>query len=315
MSDSTPVPLLGGLVFPEGPRWRDGKLWLSDQHAHRVLTVDLQGNTEQLATVDEIPSGLGFLPDGSLIIVSERDQRLLRWTPESLSLYADLSGLATGLLNDMVVDAQGRAYVGDDPIQVGAEITTGLVLVPPDGHPRQVAEGLHYPNGMVITPDGGTLIVAETFGAALTAFDIAENGDLSNQRTWATLAEGVLPDGICLDAEGAIWVASVFGGEFIRIQEGGAVLDRIAVPGRWAVACILGGEARTTLFLLLAETTLEDLAQGRSNGSIETVEVAVPGAGWPSGGREGAPWDSSARPLGTKSPPRRPGRGWIRRSP
>jgi sugar lactone lactonase YvrE len=282
MARSTPQLLLDNLVFPEGPRWRDDKLWFSDQHAHTVYRTDLQGQAEVLATVPEIPSGLGFLPDGSLLIVSEKDLRILRWREgEGAETYAELGGLAQGLLNDMVVDGQGRAYVGWDPLEFGPDIPTGIVLVPPDGPPRVVAQGLRYPNGMAITLDGTTLIVAETLGEALTAFDIEPDGSLTNQRTWASLPAQALADGICLDSEGAVWVASVFAGEFLRVAEGGKVLDTVEVPGRWAIACTLGGPERRTLFLLLAETTLPELMQGKSKGSIEMLEVEVPGAGWP----------------------------------
>jgi sugar lactone lactonase YvrE len=282
MARPTPRPLLDNLVFPEGPRWRDGKLWFSDQHAHTVYRTDLRGRAEVLATVPKIPSGLGFLPDGSLLIVSEKDLRVLRWRAgQDLETYAELGGLAQGLLNDMVVDGRGRAYVGWDPLEVRPDVLTGILLVPPDGAPRVVARGLRYPNGMVITQDGKTLIAGETLGEALTAFDIEPDGSLTNQRIWAPLPAKTAADGICLDAEGAVWVASVFAGEFLRVAEGGKILDAIAVPGRWAVACTLGGPERRTLFLLLAETTLPELMQGQSKGSIEMVEIEVPGAGWP----------------------------------
>jgi sugar lactone lactonase YvrE len=282
MARATPQLLLGNLIFPEGPRWHDGTLWFSDQHAHTVYRTDLQGRAEVLATVPEIPSGLGFLPDGSLLIVSEKDLRVLRWRAgRGVETYAELGGLAQGLLNDMVVDGAGRAYVGWDPMEFGPDIPTGIVLVPPDGPPRMAAQGLRYPNGMAITQDGKTLIVAESLGHVLTAFDIEPDGSLGARRTWAPLPAETVPDGICLDAEGAVWVASIFAGAFLRVAEGGAILDRIEVPGRWAVACTLGGPERRTLFLLLAETTLPELMQGKSKGSIETVEVEVPGAGWP----------------------------------
>src|SRR4030042_1044564 len=225
METLTPSVLLDGLVFPEGPRWHDGKLWFSDIHAYKMMAVDPEGRSEMIASVPQHPSGLGFLPDGHL-------------------------------------------------------------LVAPDGDARVVADGLMYPNGMVITPDGKTLIVAETIGRRLTAFDIAPDGSLSGRRPFADLATGGLggapPDGICIDAEGAIWVSSPPTSEFVRVREGGDITHRIPVPGKWAVACMLGGEDRRTLFLCTAETTLKGLGQGESLGWGGQGRGDVPGAGRPS---------------------------------
>ena len=271
--------LLDGLDFPEGPRWRDGKLWFSDMHAHWVMTVDLAGQAERIVEVPQRPSGLGWLPDGRLLIVSMQDRRLLVMDG-GLSELADLNPHTTGDINDMVVDGQGRAYIGNFGGELSDPQPTTLVLVEPDGEARVVAEGLVFPNGTVITPDGRTLIVAETFANRLSAFDIAEDGSLSNRRVWAELGDGV-PDGICLDAEGAVWVASPFTNNFRRVREGGEVVDTVSVAPKLAIACMLGGEDRRTLFLLTAETTIEELAQGISKGWIETAQVEVPGAGWP----------------------------------
>ena len=279
--------LLDGLVFPEGPRWHGGRLWFSDIHACKVMAVDLAGLSETIASVPQRPSGLGFLPDERLLAVSVLDGRLLRLDPEGAHTYADLNAPGGVLPNDMVVGEDGRAYVGD----VAFEISAGpprpgnVILVTPDGAARVVAEGLSYPNGMVIAPDGKTLIVAETIGRRLTAFDIAADGSLSGRRTFADLATGAIggthPDGICLDAEGAVWVASPPTSEFVRVREGGDVTHRIDVSGRWAVACVLGGEDRRTLFLCTARTTLADLGRGNSIGWIETARADVPGAGRP----------------------------------
>ncbi len=287
MESLTPTVLLDGLVFPEGPRWHDGKLWFSDIHAHKVMTVDTEGRSEVLATVPERPSGLGFLPDGRLLVVSVENALLLRLDSDGVHTQADLNALDSVMPNDMVVDSQGRAYIGD----VAFDISAGpprpgrVILVPPEGDARVVAEGLHYPNGMVITPDGKTLIVAETMGRRLTAFDIAPDGSLSGHRTFADLGTGglggVMPDGICLDAEGAVWASSPATCVFVRVKDDGAFTDRIPVPGKWAVACMLGGDDRRTLFLCTAETTLQDLGQGKSIGWIETVRVPVAGAGLP----------------------------------
>jgi sugar lactone lactonase YvrE len=287
METLKPSVLLDGLVFPEGPRWHDGKLWFSDIHGFKVMAVDPDGRSEVIASVPQRPSGLGFLPDDRLLVVSVLDGLVLRLDSDSLETHADLNVLDGVLPNDMIVDERGRAYVGD----VAFEISAGppqpgnVILVTSDGTARIVAEGLNYPNGMVIAPAGDTLIVAETMGRRLTAFDIAADGSLSGRRTFADLATGAIggahPDGICLDAAGAVWVASPPTSEFVRVKEGGEVTHRIPVPTRWAVACTLGGDDRRTLFLCTAETTLQDLGRGKSVGWIETVRVEVPGAGLP----------------------------------
>lgn len=278
-----PEVLLDGLIFLEGPRWYDGKLWFSDMFAGQVRTADLSGNTEVVAEVAERPSGLGFLPDGRLLIVSMQNRLLLRLDREGLTTVADLSSLAVGSPNDMVVDTHGRAYIG----HFGYDLFGGeeprpasLLLVTPDGQVREVADGLEFPNGTVISPDGKSLIVAETFGRRLTAFSIADDGGLSERRVFAQFDEET-PDGICLDARGGVWVSSFESGEFVRVEDGGTITERIPVPGKRAVACALGGPQRRTLFLLTAETTLEELAQGQSIGRVETVQVDTPGAGLP----------------------------------
>lgn len=283
MTTLTPQILLDGIVFPEGPRWHKGKLWFSDIFAGKVMTVDLAGQATVIASVPERPSGLGWLPDDRLLIVSMRNQRLLRLDPDGLHSVADLSTLVKGDINDMVVDAQGRAYIGSmgyDVFAGEAHAPGTIVLVSPDGNARVVADQLDMPNGPVITPDHKTLIVAESFGHRLVAFDIAPDGSLSGRRVFAELGEGV-PDGICLDAEGAVWVSSPFTHEFVRVREGGAIAERIALSGKLAVACMLGGEDRRTLFLLTAETSMEALRRGQSKGYIETVRVDIPGSGLP----------------------------------
>lgn len=283
MATLTPQVLLDGIVFPEGPRWHKGKLWFSDIFAGKVMTVDVAGRAAVIASVPERPSGLGWLPDDRLLIVSMRNQRLLRLDPDGLHSAADLSSLVKGDINDMVVDAQGRAYIGSmgyDVFAGEAHAPGNIVLVTPDGNARVVADQLEMPNGPVITPDHKTLIVAESFGHRLAAFDIAPDGALSGRRVFAELGEGV-PDGICLDAEGAVWVSSPFTHEFLRVREGGAIAERIPLSGKLAVACMLGGEDRRTLFLLTAETSMEALGRGQSKGYIETVRVDVPGAGLP----------------------------------
>jgi sugar lactone lactonase YvrE len=279
--------LLDGLIFPECPRWYQGKLWLSDMGGHKVLTVDAKGRSEVIASFQR-PAGLGFLPDGELLMVSEADPFVRRLDPDGLHTVADLSSFGSVVLNDMVVDKVGRAYIGDDAFDMSAGTPPKpgrLILVTPEGDARVVAESLSFPNGMVITPHSSRLIVAETIGRCLTAFDVAQDGSLTGRRLFADLgvigATGILPDGICLDAEEAVWVASLATGEFIRVTEGGTVTERITVPGKWAVACTLGNEDRRTLFMCTAQTTPAEMAQGKSAGWVETIRVEVPGAGLP----------------------------------
>ena len=278
-----PKVLLGGLMFPEGPRWHDEKLWFSDMHAGQVMTVDMNGNAEVVITVAHSPSGLGWLPDGRLLVVSMLDRRLLRLDADGLVEVADLNQLASFHCNDMVVDHLGRAYIGNFGFDLNAQAPFSpaeVVLVTPDGQARVVADEMAFPNGSVITPDGNTLIVAETFGSRLSAFDIEGDGSLSNRRIWAEF-EGAFPDGICLDAEGAIWVASPAGKTgVLRVREGGELTHHIDVATQ-AYACMLGGPQRKTLFMLTAETINPDGARAKANGRIETVQVDVPGAGWP----------------------------------
>jgi sugar lactone lactonase YvrE len=274
--------LLDGLCFPEGPRWHDGHFYFSDMHAHRVIASDLSGKSEVVCEVPNQPSGLGWLPDGRMLIVSMRDRKLLRLDPGGLKVAADLSALASFDCNDMVVDGKGRAYVGNFgfDLHAGAKPSFAeLVMVEPDGKARVVAREMRFPNGTVITPDGRTLIVGESTGRRLTAFDIAADGSLSNRRVWADLGENI-PDGIALDAENAVWVALPQRSEVIRVREGGAVTERIKVATD-AFACILGGPGRRTLFIATAPTSDPEQCRAKRAGKIEYTEVEVPGAGWP----------------------------------
>lgn len=274
--------LLDGLVFPEGPRWHEGRLWFSDMHAHEVVAVDLDGNRETICEVPQQPSGLGWLPDGRLLIVSMVDRKLLRLDPDGLYEVADLSALAPYHCNDMVVDAEGSAYIGNFGFDLQARErlrTTTMVRVSPDGDARIVADGLEFPNGTVITPDGQTLIVGESMGQRLTAFDIEADGSLSNQRVWADL--GFPPDGICLDAEHRIWVAvPLLPGAVARVAEGGEVLERIDVADFGVYACMLGGPQRNTLFTLEAVSSAPQPGDPRT-ARIRVFDVEVGGAGLP----------------------------------
>lgn len=275
--------LVSGLCFGEGPRWHDGELWLSDMHAHQVIRVAADGAITPVAEVGNRPSGLGWLPNGDLLIVSMADRCLLRFDGNELAVHADLSDLASFHCNDMVVDGNGRAYVGNfgfDLQRRASPSPAELVCVEPDGSARVVAEDLMFPNGTVITADGSTLIVAETFGARLTAFDIGDGGDLSNRRVWAELPRGAVPDGICLDAEGAVWSASPTTCECVRQVEGGEITHRVEVD-QGAFACMLGGSDGTTLFILTADSSDPDKCQANRLGRVETCAAPFPGAGWP----------------------------------
>lgn len=276
----TTVLLRGGAFF-EGPRWRADRLWLSDMHDCTVMTVAEDGSSEAIATVPNRPSGLGWLPDGQMLVVSMRDRRLMRYQAGGLVEHADLSGLASHDCNDMVTDGGGRAYVGHFGFDHFAHASfrhASIVAVDPDGTSRVAAEDLMFPNGMVIADDGGTLIVAESYGRRLTAFDIERDGLLGGRRIWAEI--GMAPDGICLDAEGCVWVASPTDRSVVRVREGGEITDRVRVD-RKAIACMLGGFDRRTLFVLTSKTTQPAKAVALRSSRVETVRVEVPGAGLP----------------------------------
>ena len=292
--------LLDGGSFFEGPRWREGRWWVSDFYRHRVLTVDADGREQEVLSVQGQPSGLGWMPDGSLLVVSMRDHHVLRRTPDGeLLLHADVSELCGGHLNDMVVDSQGRAYVGNfgfDLMGGGQPATANLIRVDPDGSASVAAEELMFPNGSVITPDGSALIVGETAGGRYTAFAIEPDGSLSGRRTWAQigpapplgpLAEmlAVLdfePDGCALDADGQIWAADAAGGGCRRVAEGGGVTDEVRLPeGMAAFACMLGGEDGRTLLVCAAPDFLEHNRAGSRDAVLFTTTVDVPHAGLP----------------------------------
>lgn len=275
--------VVDGLTFPEAPRWHDGRLWFSDFYSHRVLTVDISGYMDIVAEVTGRPSGLGWRPDGTLLIVSMLDRTLLRLDGKALSVVADLSALASAPCNDMVVDAAGRAYVGNfgyDRHKGEPMRATCLVRVDPDGTVTRAADDLLFPNGTVITPDGRTMIVAETQGHRLTAFDIAADGTLSNRRVFAQLEERCFPDGICLDADGAVWVADARNPRVLRVLDGGEIAHTVTTGDRPAFACMLGGDDRRTLFVLTNSGSGPAMADKR-DGRIEAVRVDVPGAGLP----------------------------------
>jgi sugar lactone lactonase YvrE len=275
--------LMAGIAFGESPRWHEGRLWFSDWGAGDLIAVDLTGNSEVIAHVRSFPFSIDWLPDGRLLIVHSRDRLLLRREPDgSLVKHADLGRLAPGSWNEIVVDGRGNAYVNGTGFDLmkGEEFAPGVVvLVTPDGSARRVAEGVAFPNGMAITPDSSTLIVAESYASQLTAFDIAEDGGLSNRRVWAGVGEDH-PDGVCLDAEGAAWYADVGNKHCVRVREHGGVLQAIDLD-RGCFACMLGGPDRRTLFLVTREWHGTDIAKGMGTGEVVTVAVQAPGAGWP----------------------------------
>jgi len=293
MAPSAVRTVLDDLVFGEGPRWHDGELWFSDMHDHRVVRTTVDGDaTTAVEITDDEPSGLGWLPDGRLLVVAMETQRLLRVEPDGrVVVHADLSSAARGSLNDMIVADDGTAYVGDMGVRIhelGAERRPGQTFrVAPDGAWSRAADDLESPNGHVLTDDGRTLIVAESGGMRLTAFGVAADGTLSDRRSYAALVpeqEGVPvapPDGICLDAEGAVWVADPIGARVFRVREGGEVTDSIRFVGVIPVACVLGGPDRRTLLMCVAADWKRDVVTQVRSGRIDACTVDVPGAGRP----------------------------------
>jgi sugar lactone lactonase YvrE len=280
--------LLGGLVIGESPRWHENRLWLANWGAGEILAVDLDGRSE---IVGEGPPGLGWsidwLPDGPLLVTGKG---LSRREPDGAMVsHADLSGLDVNGFNEIVVDGRGNIYVnGGSEFEPSEGKPPGIIaLITPDGSVRQVADGIAFPNGMVVTPDNSTLIIAESFARRLTAFDIAADGGLSNRRVWA---DGVGPDGICMDAEGAVWTGvGGFGDNLVgRVREGGQVLERVRLDMP-CFACMLGGEDGTTLFMLVADWRVADgfadnmarLTKGPRTGQLLTAQAPARGAGWP----------------------------------
>ncbi|HEX4107364.1 MAG TPA: SMP-30/gluconolactonase/LRE family protein [Solirubrobacteraceae bacterium] len=275
------------VAFGESPRWHDGRLWFADWGAREILTVDEAGTKELVLRVDfpAFPMCLDFLPDGRLLVVAGRDGRLLRREHDGrLVRHADLGALSRHPWNDIVVDGAGNAYVNNTGFEFpGEKFRPGTVaLVTPDGGAREVAHGLAFPNGMAITPDGRTLIVAESYVGRLTAFDIGEDGDLSDRRIWAELP-GSAPDGICLDEDGAAWFAEVPGKRCVRVAEGGEVLETIE-HDRGCFACILGGADRRTLFFLAQSwggVQASIAGAGGRTGQVLAVVAPAPSAGRP----------------------------------
>jgi sugar lactone lactonase YvrE len=277
--------LLTGLVFGEQPRWHEDRLWFSDWGTQEVIAVDLEGSSEVVLRAQSFPCCVDWLPDGRLLVVSAREGLLLRREADgSLVTHGDLGSVSDPAAgNELVVDGRGNAYVngGGFDLMAGEEFAPGIIeLVTPDGSARQVADGIAFPNGMAVTPDNSTLIVAESYDNKLTAFDIAADGSLSNRRVWADLQGGV-PDGICLDAENAAWYADVPNKRCVRVREGGGVLQTVDLD-RGCFACALGGTDRRTLFLIATEWSgPANMFKGPPTGQVLTVQAPAPGAGWP----------------------------------
>lgn len=274
--------LAGGLDFGEGPRWRDGSFWYSDFYQHTVYRVGLDGTREVVVEIEDRPSGLGWLPDGDLLIVGMQRQQVLRFDGSSLTVHADVSEFARDKCNDMVVASNGDAYVG----HFGFDVETGedfapasLILVRADGSVEVAADDIAFPNGTVITPDGATLIVGQSFGGSYLGFDRAVDGTLSNRRVWAEIP-GTAPDGCVLDADGAIWFSDALGSQVVRVREGGEVTHKVATP-QPTYACSLGGTDLSTLFVLTSPSADPALVAGSGEGAIWTMPVEFPKAGLP----------------------------------
>jgi sugar lactone lactonase YvrE len=271
-----------GLRFAEAPRWHMDRLWFSDVHDYTLKSVTLAGEVATIARFPGRPSGLGVLPDGRLLMATALDHKLWAVTPSGqVSEVADLSSLATGLLNDMVVDGQGRTFVGDTGFKMGAEPPKpGRVIHWRAGAPaRVVAEDVTFPNGCVITPDGNRYFVAETLANRICSFSLAADGSLGDRTVHATLDSS--PDGMCLDADHALWVGLPLKGEFVRVGKDGNVLQRLASAVPFAVTCALGGPDRRTLFLCSADTDLQRLGRGETSARIDAYAAPAAGIGWP----------------------------------
>ena len=278
---SDPHVLLTDLWLGESPRWHDGRLWFADWGAEQIMAVDAEGRSEVVTTVPSFPFSIDWLPDGRLLILSARARQLLRTEPDgSLVIHSDLAAISEKPWNEIVVDGRGNAYLNNIGFDFpDGQVGPGIVaMVTPDGEVRQVADNVAFPNGMAVTPDNSTLIVAESYAKRLTAFDIASNGGLSRRRVWADLGDGV-PDGICLDAAGAVWYADVPHRRCVRVREGGEVLQTVDVD-RGCFACMLGGSDRSTLYIMAAQWP-EAAGGGQRTGMVVTAPAPAPGVGRP----------------------------------
>jgi sugar lactone lactonase YvrE len=282
-----------GLHFGEGPRWHGGRLWFSDFYHRAVKSMGVDGELRtELTLEDDQPSGLGWLPDGRLLVVAMHRRQVLRLDAGGLALHGDLSGIAAFHANDMVVDGQGGAYVGNFGFDLDAAMktrgvkdvladhpTARLARIDANGVVSEAASDLNFPNGTVITPDGRVLIIAETLAMRLTAFDRGPDGSLSNRRVWAMVGMRA-PDGICLDANGHVWIANAIAPECVQVTPGGRIVATVRTS-QPCFACMLGGPERRTLYMMTAPSSSPDVVRPAPRGAIECVEVETPGAGWP----------------------------------
>lgn len=296
----TPTVLARGFSFLEGPRWHDGRLWASDIYGREIVAVAPDGVVERIHDVPGRPSGLGWLPDGSLVVVSQEDSTVLRIEPSGIrSVHAELGGISTGMLNDLVVDGAGNTWVGNlgfDFVGGAPVAPTRLVRIRPDGDAEAVGDDVWFPNGMAITPDGGTLLVGESFGNRISAFPLSPTGEVGPRRTWAAFGGmpdtsdasefvgrlSAMPDGMCLDAEGALWMADAIGSRVIRVTEGGTVLAEVSTAEAGAFACMLGGADGRTLFICSSlPLDRHEEATTTRNGTLLTMTAPAPRAGRP----------------------------------
>ncbi len=277
--------LMTGIVFGESLRWHDGRLWFADWARQEIIAVDLDGKSEVMVGLTGgggfSPICIDWLPDGRLLVVSGATRQVIRQEPDgALVIHADLSGFSSHKWNEIAVDGRGNSYLNNIAFEFpGGEFRPGLVAVAtPDGAVRQVADGIGFPNGMAVTPDDATLIVAESFAHVLTAFDITPDGGLTNRRVWADLGDPAAPDGICLDAEGAVWYADVPNHRCVRVAEGGEVLQTVDT-GLGCFSCALGGPDGRTLLMVVADWSQGPaMFTGDPTGKILALDVAVPAA-------------------------------------
>ena len=275
---SAPHVLMTGISFGESPRWHDGRLWFSDWAGQTLYALDPDGTSEAVATIESFPFCIDFLPDGRLLVLHSADQKLLRREPDGTFVtHADLHGISEHPWNEVVTDSRGNAFLNNIGFDfAGGEPGPGFaVVVTAEGDVKRVADDLQFPNGMAVTPDDSTLIVAESYGNCLTAFDIGADGALENRRTWAPLGEDN-PDGICLDVEGAVWYADVGHEHCVRVAEGGEILQTVPLD-RGGFSCVLGGDDLRQLFIVATRWDPMNIGVGEPSGQIQVVDVDVPG--------------------------------------
>jgi sugar lactone lactonase YvrE len=280
-----PVIVANGFAFAENPRWHEGRLWFVDMHGRTIYALSPDGALEAMLTTPAAPSGIGFMPDGSMLVVAVHEMKVHRWKDGKLNDYANLSHLAKAGLNDMLVDPDGRAYAvqhGFDWRSGDAPVAAALLTIEPDGSVHEAAPGMESGNGMALSPDGRTFIIAESGACRLSAFDRDKEGRLTNRRVFAQLPDGYYPDGICIDDTGAAWVSCCWGPGVIRVEDGGTITHLVPSPeGRNPFACVLGGPDRKTLYICTAEKEEPEYALAHMSSRVEAIDVGFTGAGLP----------------------------------